>query len=224
MRKYLWVLILIVIASLLAAFFVFYPAPSIKKDVAYQLEDGSNVSQSKLLSFQDDIVSEYNKNFERYPPENKQFYSDFILNSSFSSEIALTYYGEALFCFGYASKANTTFHNFDYVGKNDTKNACGVVFSPYMRFAGINLVFHGLNAQSTNVKNLTPELAKQWASNFYDADYSYYIVDNADSSQNTNTNYNNLTNAANNLVEILRTGTELDKERATIKILGDCLI
>ncbi|MFZ1897875.1 hypothetical protein [Methanoregula sp.] len=217
MKKYILALLLIIITSVLATFFIFNPTPPIKKDVIYQLEDGSNVSQSKLLSFQDDVVSEYNKNFERYPPENKQFYSDFILNSSFSSEIDLTYYGEALFCFGYKNTTTPT-HDFYYIGKNDTKQACGiVVFSPDLYMINMSLVFSDFDARSTNVNNLTHDTARQWASDFYEEDYSYYILDNASSSQRSDPNYNNLIEAAKNLHEIDQTGSELDRENATIQ-------
>jgi hypothetical protein len=221
MKKYLLGLLLIFFIALLASSLIFYPTGSIKKDVAYQLEDGSNVSLSEIISFQDDVVSEYNKNFERYPPENKRFYSDFVLNSSYSSEIDLTYYGEVLFCFGYANTANTSFHNFYYIGKNDTRHACNLVYLPNPYISNMSLFFSNFDGRSTNVKKLTHDTARQWASDFYDVDYSYYIVDNAGSSQNINTNYNNLTNAAKKLVEVLKTGTELEKERATIKYYQD---
>lgn len=212
MRKYLWVLLPVVFVSLLVFLFIFYPGLIFNKDTVYQLDDGSSVSKLKVQSFQNEIISDYNKNFERYPPNNKQFYGDFILNSSFNSAIGLTYYGEVVFCFG---KPYTNRNNFVYIGKNDTKSICLLSFSPGTKWADFIEVSPVFLGRSTNVKNLTPELARHWASDFYDADYAHYIVDNANSNQNNESN-DKLNAAYDQLSSIYKTGNEIEIEKSTI--------
>ena len=186
------------------------------EDKIYPLTNNSSISSSEVLSFQNDIVSEYNKNFERYPPENKQLYHLFILNQSFNSTILLSYNG----CIGFAfqeSKTPTT--TLMYLNQSQYGSFLGLPFgrgfnlndNRYYNAYGYRYGF------STNVYDLTSDYLKELSTDYYLFDYAQYLSENAQLKQIGGENLQKLNKAAEELIKIYQSGDELDKAKATLQ-------
>jgi hypothetical protein len=186
------------------------------EDKIYPLTNNSNISSSEVLSFQNDVVSEYNKNFERYPPENKQLYHLFILNQSFNSTILLSYHGGIGFAF---QENKTPITTITYWNQGEYGSFLGSPFG-----SGINLknnTYYNKDVRrygfSTGVYDLTSDYSKELAKNYYLLDYAQYLIENARLEKIEEKDFQRLNKAAGELIRIYQSGDELEKAKATLE-------
>ena len=138
------------------------------RDETYTLYDGSKISQSDIISIQNYIVLEYNKNFEHRPPENKLLYQLFTLNQSFTSNVLLSYSG--MVGFEFQDSRNPTM-NFNYFDKNQEFVIGNVIVldnttNAYFFSVGFNDKFYKY-IYSTEIKSLTRNDLRNAANNFF---------------------------------------------------------
>jgi len=210
LRKLLFISLILIILNGVSA-------NVITKDEIYPMKDNSSISLSQIVSFQKDIVSEYNKDFERYPPENKQLYHIFILNQSFKSTILLSYYGGIGFFF---EESNISEAKFGYLGKNQSGTfLSGIPFSEgniieYNTWWDINGNSYGLE---TDISTLDTSYSRQLALNYYLHDYARYVTENARLKQIEQVNLQKLNNSLEELKRVYRSGDDLEKVKVTIQ-------
>ena len=186
------------------------------EDIIYPLKNNSSILSSEILSFQNDIVSEYNKNFERYPPENKQLYHLFVLNQSFNSTILLSYDGSIGIAFQESKIPNTT---LVYLNQSQRTSFLGVPFGGgiYLKDNRFYNVWGHRYGFSTDVYDLTSDYSKELSTDYYLFDYAQYLKENARLKQIEEKNFQRLNKAAGDLIWIYQSGDELEKPKATIE-------
>lgn len=186
------------------------------EDIIYPLKNNSSILSSEVLSFQNDIVSEYNKNFERYPPENKKLYHLFVLNQSFNSTILLSYDGSIGIAFQESKIPNTT---LVYLNQSQHTSFLGVPFGGgiYLKDNRFYNVWGHRYGFSTDVYDLTSDYSKELSTHYYLLDYAQYLKENARLKQIEEKNFQRLDKAAGELIWIYQSGDELEKAKATIE-------
>ncbi|MFZ2411487.1 MAG: hypothetical protein WAW23_07950 [Candidatus Methanoperedens sp.] len=183
----------------------------------YPLENNSYISLSDVLSFQNNLVSEYDKNFRRYPPENKQLSAIFVLNSSFDSTILLSYYGSIGF---YFQKSTIPTIKITYLNESQYGTFLGLPFTNYVHISDntyYNIGGQGNYAYATNVYDLTSNFSKKFATDYYILDYAYYLKENAHLKQIEEKNLQKLNKSAEELIKIYQSNDEIEKANATIR-------
>ena len=181
----------------------------------YILENNSTISASELLSYQNYFISEYNKNFKIYPPENKQLYGIFLLNSSFNSTIFVSYYRSVGFLF---QKNNTPTTNIIYLNKSQM----GISF-PFWKlsFRG-NVVFHQDNMDDklffiVDINYLNKEYLRKVVNRHYLLDYAKYLSENATLNKIEVGNLQKLNKAKEELNNICQTSDEIGCVKANLE-------
>jgi hypothetical protein len=183
------------------------------------LKNDTYILPSEILSFRNDIISEYNKNFERYPPQNKLLFSNFILTRSFNSTILVSYYGTIGFSFDESNISNV---HVMYANKDQEFIFGGVGFSNKPSF--INILFYNdsFNDRNirygyvTNVYSLTPYFSRKLAHDYYLLDFALYIQENASLNKIGDLKRLELNKALQKLMNAYQSGDEFQKAKTTV--------
>lgn len=141
--------------------------------------DYNHSARDIITSLKDNIVQEYNKNFERNIPENKQLYHLFILHKSFNSTIVYTDYGMLAVFFQESNHPNANSTIIHLPNQDQPINLFGTVFSKYiymndLRLYNIKGYRYGYETNiydlSSNFSNISIDLAND----FFDLDNQRY--------------------------------------------------
>lgn len=193
---------------------------SIVEDRVFLLKNNTSILSSDILSIQNIVVSEYNKNFERYPPENRQLDSIFVLNQSFKSTIFLSYYGIIGFAF---QESNIPAIRILYQNQSQDFNFLG--FFGASKGANLsNVLLYNISVNNENYRYgfvtsnsyLTSNNLIDLANNYYLLDYALYLNENAIINQNEEVNLPVLQEAAKELTRIYQSGNKMEMAKATL--------
>ena len=216
-KKYLFLCLLVLIVIVGYIYIIQVPVEKTgqNQNDIYILEKNSTISASELLSYQNYFISEYNKNFKIYPPENKQLYDIFLLNSSFNSTIFVSYYRSVGFLF---QKNNTPTTNIIY----SNKSQMGISF-PFWKltFRG-NVVFHQDNMDDklffiVDINYLNEDYLLKVVNRHYLLDYAKYLSENATLNKIDVETLKILNKAKEELNNICQTSDEIGCVEANIK-------
>lgn len=208
----------IIIPSILVALIIVVLITSVGDNRSYLLENNKTISQVEILSFEREIISEYNKNFERFSPENKQLYYLFVLSQSFNSTIMLSYCGNI----GYViQESNYSDVEIIYLNQSNSGGMFGLPFGKECYLEDI--VFYGWHPASdyryayiSNIDDLITESPRELALYYYRLDYARYLEINASLNKLEEEKRKKLREAFNEIILASQTGNKDAELNATI--------
>jgi hypothetical protein len=180
-------------------------------NMIYPLANNQSISLSDIVNFQNNIVSEYNKNFESIRPENEKLYYLFVFNKSFNSTVILTYYGNVEFVVRESKLPKMRIfyldkdHSFnDYLNDN--------IFYGRYKFSNYKYDFW------YRVDNLTFNTAQTLAHDYFVLDWGSYLDEKAILARIDAADLEIFNRSVDNLVLAYQSGDPLEKVDARVQV------